>query len=126
MTAAGVATLFITQDYVHQADGIKCVGNLRNDHIDKGLKWMAGHTAEWTPSQGYAGFPLPGYTLYGVERIGVASGLKYFGTVDWYQYGADWCVKQQGKTGALGRGQKCYQYQLVHAVSGQGAGTSLD
>jgi hypothetical protein len=96
MTAAGVATLFITQDYVHQKDGIHCAGNLKNDNIDKGLKWMADHTADWAPANaGYGGFSLPGYTLYGVERIGVASGLKYFGTVDWYQFGADWCVSHQ-------------------------------
>ena len=29
------------------------------------------------------------YTFYGIERIGVASGRKYFGTIDWYQAGAD-------------------------------------
>jgi hypothetical protein len=103
MTAAGVATLFITQDYVHQADGIHCVGNLKNDHIDKGLKWMADHTADWTPNNAnWGGYNLPGYTLYGVERIGVASGLKYFGSVDWYEYGADWCVKNQGGDGSWG------------------------
>jgi hypothetical protein len=104
MTAAGVATLFITQDYVHQSDGIHCVGNLKNDHIDKGLKWMADHTAEWTPNASWGGYYLPGYSLYGVERIGVASGLKYFGTVDWYEYGADWCVKNQGGDGSWGGG----------------------
>jgi hypothetical protein len=104
MTAAGVATLFITQDYVHQTDGIKCVGNLKNDHIDRGLKWMADHTSEWTPQANFGGYDMPGYTLYGVERIGVASGLKYFGTVDWYQYGADWCVKNQDKSGCWNGG----------------------
>jgi hypothetical protein len=100
MTAAGVATLYITQDYVHQADGVKCIGNLKNDHIDKGLQWMADHTADWTPDGNFGGYTVPGYTLYGVERIGVASGLKYFGTVDWYQYGADWCVRNQADDGS--------------------------
>jgi hypothetical protein len=102
MTAAGVATLFITQDYVHQADGIRCAGNLKNDNIDKGLKWMADHSSEWTPNVNYGGFYLPGYTLYGIERIGVASGLKYIGSVDWYQSGADWCVAHQDKEGGWG------------------------
>jgi hypothetical protein len=104
MTAAGVATLFITQDYVHADEGVKCKGNIRNDHIDRGLKWMADHTSEWTPNIGYNGFELPGYTLFGVERIGVASGLKYFGTVDWYQYGADWCIKNQSEDGSWNGG----------------------
>jgi hypothetical protein len=101
MTAAGVATLFITQDYVHQKDGLNCTGNIKNDNIDRGVKWMADHTSDWTPNYGWwAGRPVPGYTLYGVERIGVASGLKYLGSVDWYQYGADWCVKNQSKDGS--------------------------
>ena len=101
MTAAGVATLFITQDYVHAEEGVKCIGNLKSDHIDKGLKWMADHSADWSMANStWAGRPLPGYTLYGLERIGVASGLKYIGGQDWYQTGADWCVKHQSDTGA--------------------------
>jgi hypothetical protein len=103
MTAAGVATLFITQDYVHADDGVKCIGNIKNEHIDLGLKWMADHTEDWTVAHaGWGPHPIPGYTLYGLERIGVASGLKYFGTVDWYQFGADWCVKNQDREGSWG------------------------
>jgi hypothetical protein len=102
MTAAGVATLFITQDYVNPSAGIRCVGNVNNEHIEKGLAWMAAHANEWAPSVSWGGFWLPGYTLYGVERIGVASGLKYFGNVDWYQNGAEWCVTHQGRDGSWG------------------------
>ncbi len=104
MTAAGVATLFITQDYVHANDGIRCSGNIKNENIDRGLQWMADHTSEWTPTTYWLSWQLPGYTLYGVERIGVASGLKYFGKVDWYQFGADWCVKNQTLPGGSWNG----------------------
>jgi hypothetical protein len=99
MTAAGVATLFLTQEFLHPRAGIECAGNYRNDHIDAGLKWMADHNSDWTPSSGSGGY-LPGYTLYGIERIGVASGLKYLGAIDWYQFGADWCIKNQWKDGS--------------------------
>ncbi len=105
MTAAGVATLFITQDYVRPELSARCNGNVNNAAIDKGLAYMAAHLAEWTPENNTTfGSPKPEwyscYTLYGVERIGVASGLKYIGDTDWYQYGADWCVKNQSKDGS--------------------------
>ena len=102
MTAAGVATLYITQDYVHAAEGVACHGNLKNDHIDAGLKWIAGRTKDWFDqhSFGAPSFQYPGYTLYGIERIGVASGLKYFGDVNWYDFAADWCVHFQEADGA--------------------------
>ena len=101
MTAAGVATLFITQDYTHPELMGRCNGNVDNPAIAKGLAYMAGHLTDWTP-QVIFGDPsqlYSAYTLYGVERIGVASGLKYIGTTDWYQYGADWCLKNQNADG---------------------------
>ena len=110
MTAAGVATLFITQDYVGPGQSAKCVGNVTSPSskaIDKGLAYMAAHLADWTPENAHFGLPAtewyPCYTLYGVERIGVASGLKYIGTTDWYEYGADWCVKHQARDGSWNR-----------------------
>ena len=100
MTAAGVATLFITQEFNHRDDGTRCSGNIKDEHIDRGLAWIASHTAEWTTGEDFGGFELAGYNLYGIERIGVASGLKYFGNVNWYEYGADWCVKNQWGNGS--------------------------
>jgi hypothetical protein len=113
MTAAGIASLYITQDYVGPGQAAKCTGNITGPvaaAIDKGLAYMAQHQAEWAPDKAAFTFATTKaesskfesyscYTLYGLERIGVASGLKYIGTTDWYQYGADWCVKHQGKTG---------------------------
>lgn len=80
MTAAGVASLFITQDYVHGLEGVSCKGNIHNPGIEAGIKWMGEHFAE-------IGENL--YAWYGVERIGVASGLKYIGTIDWYREGCN-------------------------------------
>ena len=102
MTAAGVATLFITQDYTHPEQMGKCAGNVTNPAIEKGLAYMAGHLTDWTPDVIF-GVPKAEYygcyTLYGVERIGVASGLKYIGPTDWFQYGADWCIRRQSPDG---------------------------
>ena len=90
MTAAGVATLFLTQDFLHAQDGLNCRGNITNRSIEDGLKWM-GENFEQADSM---------YALYGVERIGVASGYKYLGETDWYASGARRLLAQQRGDGA--------------------------
>lgn len=100
MTAVGVATLFITQDYTRAAEGLACKGNLTNPSIDRGIKWMAEHMDQVATDKRYSR-DFPFITLYAVERIGVAAGLKYLGGVDWFQKGAGWLVKKQQKNGSF-------------------------
>jgi hypothetical protein len=104
MTAAGVATLFVTQDYLHSNEGISCKGNVTNPAIEKGLKWVADNSHMIAPTNPPTEWPqnMVIMAMYAVERIGVASGIKYFGNVDWYKAGADWIVKHQGDSGGMG------------------------
>ena len=90
MTAAGVATLFITRDMMGPPAGSLCRGNLSDPAIDRGLAWIAQN---WKTVD-------EAYTLYGLERIGAASGLQQFGRVDWYTAGADVLVKKQKPDGS--------------------------
>ena len=88
MTAAGLATLFITQDYVHGRDSIKLNGSrdLRHEQaIQRGLEWMNLHFSPLENPGRYSDFY---YYLYGVERVGLASGRKHFGAHDWFREGA--------------------------------------
>lgn len=98
MTAAGVATLFITQDYLSAIAGAQCKGNISNDAIDRGLSWMGEHFALPTDNDQSA-IPWP-YLLYGVERIGAAGGHKYFGKLDWYRLGTDYLLERQHADGS--------------------------
>ena len=98
MTAAGIASLFITQDYTLSDRGLECRGNVENINIKRGMDWMAQKYSAEALQKGQVGSRL--YTLYGIERIGVASGFKYFGTTDWYDTGADWLVKNQRPDGS--------------------------
>jgi hypothetical protein len=89
MTAAGIATLFITQEYTRGDQGINCTGNQPNDNVANGLDWMTRHFDQVNDL----------YTFYGIERIGVSSGYKFFGTTDWYAQIADKLVKAQNPDG---------------------------
>ncbi len=104
MTNAGVATLFITQDYLqHYTDWGVCKGGVRNQHIEKGLTWVDAHIKDVLAGNGMSTrMQNYFYALYGVERIGVASGRKYFGTVDWYTTGADLLARMQNADGSWG------------------------
>lgn len=97
MTAAGVATLFITQDYLRSNQGINCQGNQKSPEIDRGIDYLAN---AFPTLLGDADPGWRHYTLYGIERIGVASGLKYLNNIDWYQAGADFLVRTQERNGS--------------------------
>ncbi|CAN5375131.1 DUF4159 domain-containing protein [soil metagenome] len=97
MTAAGIATLFITQDYLSGMNGLKCTGNTVNPVIDSGMGWM-----EKNLPPAFKGGTVVPYGMYGIERIGVASGYKYFGSLDWYKEGSEYFVKRAKPTGGWG------------------------
>ena len=40
------------------------------------------------------------YTLYGIERIGAASGRRYFGGKDWFDLGAQYLLSKQHEDGS--------------------------
>jgi hypothetical protein len=92
MTAAGIATLFITQDYLLRRDWGKTNGSIRDASIERGLSWMDNHIDEAIKSNFY--------TLYGIERIGAASGRRFFGATDWYQLGAEFLISRQKEDGS--------------------------
>jgi hypothetical protein len=112
MTAAGVATLFITQDYLNATKGAECNGNIRDGAIDKAFKWMVDNLKDVEGRRTH-------YTLYGIERIGVASGYKYFGTLDWYDDGAEYLVRSQAANGSWGAGVSDTCFALLFLVRGR-------
>jgi hypothetical protein len=91
MTAAGLASLFITQDFLRFREGVNCTGNVQNPNIQAALNWFS---KRYNPNWGDV------YLLYGIERIGVASGYKYFGEHDWYQGSAAQLVRSQAGDGS--------------------------
>ncbi len=91
MTAAGLATLYIVDQYLHP--------NLLDVHrpssaLERGLSWLAKHIR----TKGNL------YYLYGLERVGLASGLRFIGGHNWYRMGARIILKAQEKPGEWNSG----------------------
>jgi len=98
MTAAGVATLLITQSVL--ADPSGCLGNGVDPHVDKGIGWLGAHfDATFDVARQINNLHLEQYALFAISRVGVASGSRYFGAVDWYQRGTDYLIATQQKDG---------------------------
>ena len=107
MTAAGVASLIMCGNEVNKSlergyvNGAapKC-GKYRQDRaVAAGLRWLSKKfSARTNPDAASWHY----YWLYGVERAGILSGLRYFGDHDWYREGAEYLVnRQQGGMGGL-------------------------
>lgn len=93
MTAAGLASMLVTHEYIEPALMSGSVGREPyNVPIKKGLAWF--ETANNGISAG------GGYGVYGVERVGLASGFKFFGGHDWYRTYAQRIIKSQGPDGS--------------------------
>lgn len=89
MTAAGLATLFITQDLLHTQEAVALNNRSQAKYekaIETGLQWMDKHFSP-TVNPGKDTYYFY-YYLYGVERVGLASGYKYFGGRDWFREAA--------------------------------------
>lgn len=95
MTAAGLATLYITQDMLAGNEFANCPGNKPDANVEAAIKWISQNFDRYKQQH-------PFYSAYGVERIGVASGRKYLGTRDWYKEIAEFLVRQQKPDGSWG------------------------
>ncbi|MEM6560313.1 MAG: DUF4159 domain-containing protein [Planctomycetota bacterium] len=110
MTTAGIATLFLTQDMLPDPSAVRCNGNRSNPALDKAMDLFVKNYPQIIGKGPKNQFGTYGaatgkqnlYTLYGVERIGVASGLKYFGEFDWYASGAEFILSKQQPNGSWG------------------------
>jgi hypothetical protein len=100
MTAAAVATLLITADHTAEPGGA-CSGNVTPlPAIDSGIDWIiANLEREIPPAEGLTARWSPYATLYAIERVGLASGRRALGSVDWYGFGADFLLRTQQRDG---------------------------
>ncbi|MGC9259067.1 MAG: DUF4159 domain-containing protein [Phycisphaerae bacterium] len=82
MTVAGVASLYVVDQYRH-------TGVHLNPHEDKNIQ----NALHWLQRHIYTQNNM--YYLYGLERVGLAGGLRHIGKVNWYRMGAATIIKDQ-------------------------------
>jgi len=100
MSVAGLATMFICFDAIYSKAFIACRTDTEYKPITDGLKWLdKNFSATSNPGRGGGHYY---YYLYGVERVGLASGYKYFGQKDWYKLGTQALLARQGGGGGWG------------------------
>ena len=107
MTCAGIASLVITDDILHEPDA-RVAGDQIDacyrapaedvDRIDRGIEWLRQRfTVQSNPPVGPAGSPLwHYYYLYGLERAGRLTARRKIGEYDWYREGAAHLVQLIG------------------------------
>ncbi len=88
MTPAGVASLLIADEYLraHVPSAEQ-----RDQSVVRGLRWIDTHINPHA---------IDLYEMYADERVGLATGLQYFGSVNWYETFAADLVKRQNPNGS--------------------------
>ena len=97
MAAAGLATMFICFDAIHYEEFADATIDREYPAITKGLEWM-GKRFQVGGNPGHERWFF--YYLYGVERVGMASGFKYFADKDWYREGVARLLSSQRGDGS--------------------------
>jgi Domain of unknown function (DUF4159) len=85
MTLAGIASLIVAQDYLDAEDFGDQVGRPPfSPALERALKWLEDGDNSVIALPQSADF-YTYYALYGLERTGLASGFKFYGSHDWYR-----------------------------------------
>ena len=95
MTLAGLASAYVCFDNLYASRFLTCRPNATFPVAERGLAWLEKHF-DAISRQGQHTY----YALYGVERVALATGYKYFGQRDWYRYGATKLIGQQEADGS--------------------------
>ena len=123
MTAAGVASVFITADSLEPGRGCPCQNGKSprtasevDRRAEAAIAWLEKNfTADGNPNYYVNAEQFFPYWLYAAERVGSAAGYKYFGTRNWYKEGAEAALKNQQPNGSWGTiPDTCFAALFLH------------
>lgn len=125
MTAAGVADMIILGGSLSESnekgfrDGAApgCGTYHADRSLARGLDWLGKNfRAELNPGRRQTYLY---YWLYAVERCGILSGQRYFGSHDWYREGAAFLVRSQNHDGTWGSGLVDTAFSVLFLAKGR-------
>ncbi len=119
MTCAGISSLVITglkrfrgAERLVGEHGVEACGQGAGDpYLDAGIEWMSKNFA--VGQNIGANQQWKYYYLYGLERTGRLSGVRFFGSHDWYREGAEELVHDQDKLDGFWRGTQYERYPVI-------------
>jgi hypothetical protein len=99
MTAAGIASMYVCVDNLYAQTFVKKPARAKDFPalmtIQKGVNRLDSTFANMGGGHG-------NYYMYGIERVGLACGYKYFNGKDWYKQGATALLGSQKADGSWG------------------------
>ena len=100
MTTAGLACVAICQEVLWKSRKYTAAlrGRTRRA-IRDAMAWLQDNF-DVTKNPGQPGGSRHYYYLYGMERAGILSRMRFFGRYDWYQEGAEYLLKAQRGSGS--------------------------
>ncbi|MFP4105253.1 MAG: DUF4159 domain-containing protein [Phycisphaerae bacterium] len=100
MTAAGLATLHLCFNSLHNEEFIKARPPRQSKSMQKALAWLGKNfDARNNPGKNVQWYY---YWLFSAGRVGLVSGRKYIGKHDWYPKCAKQLLKMQNRDGSWG------------------------
>ena len=105
MTTAGVSSLAICRSELLGWSGYpKTISERMERGVKDGLAWLNKNFAVDRNPPGRKGWHY--YYLFGLERAGVLTDVKFIGDHDWYKEGADHLLRAQRENGSWRGGRK--------------------
>jgi hypothetical protein len=74
-----------------------CGAYVENEKVVKSLEWLSKH---FPGSDRLGAEPYVYYALYGIERAGRLTGMRFLGEHDWYRAGCEFLVARQNRDGS--------------------------
>jgi len=95
MTLAGLASVYVCIDNLYRTKFLTCREHPDLPAVKKALKYVV---ADLETVRRMGGWYY--YAMYGIERVALATGYKYFGEKDWYRWGSSDLLARQGGDGS--------------------------